>query len=606
MISAKFDAIKLIIRNAAETAGMRSGVYKMINSDREVIYVGKARYLKSRLTSYSRFDKLADRTRMMVSNIADIETIIVNTDTEALLLESNLIKQLKPFYNILLTDDKTFPYIVIDYGSKFPRIFKHRTTKATGPNFFGPYPETSYLDDTLKIVHKAFKLRECSDGYFSSRERPCLQYFIKRCSAPCVNKISQEEYSKNVELAKNLLLGKDEIVRRELVSDMNRYSEELDFEKASIARDKIKAISVIQTKQYIQISNPEPIDFIAVAVGDGKSVIAMSFFRLGKNVGSEKFIINNSFANDSPSDILETFILQFYENISLPSVIVVSDRLRNKETILNSLGKVRIVVGINGNYAKIINSCIMNAVVSLDRQKTDKFAVPLARLAKLLGVEKINRIEAYDNSHIQGTNACGAMIVFEDGKIRKDKTRRFNIDSETANGGDDVGMMRFILQKRFSSKRIVELPCAVLIDGGKIQTAAAHNIIENFNPGIKVFGVAKQNFRKIGDEKVVLVTGEEVKLGKDDELLSFLIMLRNEAHKAAITFHRKKMKKGVTWSILDTVPNVGRVLRKRLLEHFGSVDLVKKASVDDLKVVKGIDSGTALVIYNFFRGNKSG
>jgi excinuclease ABC subunit C len=605
MVITKFDSIKLIIQKAAEAAGMHSGVYKMINSDRKVIYVGKAKYLKNRLMSYTHFDKLANRTKMMVSNIADIETVIVNTDTEALLLESNLIKQLKPFYNILLRDDKTFPYIVIDYNSEFPRIFKHRTTKASGANFFGPYPVISSLDETLKIVHRAFMLRGCTDNYFSSRDRPCLQYFIKRCSAPCMNKISREEYSKNVELAKNLLLGKDEVVRRTLVDDMNRYSKLLDFEKASIARDSIKALSGIQTKQYVQISNLEPMDFIAVAMGGEKSVVIVSFFRIGKNVGSEKFVIQNSSAIDTPSDILETFIVQFYKNVSLPDTIVVSHNIKNKAAILGFLNQTKIIVGKKGDYGKVIDSCLMNASIVLNKEKTNEFKGQIERLQKLLGADKINRIEAYDNSHIQGTNACGVMIVFEDGEIKKDKARKFNIDAKTANGGDDIQMMQFILQKRFSSKSIVELPCAVLIDGGKIQTAAAQNIIRNFDPGIKVFGVAKQNFRKIGEEKIVLTTGEEVILGRDDELLSFLIMLRNEAHKTAITFHRKKMKKSVAKSILEEIPTVGKVRRKKLLEHFGSVELIKKASVYDLKMVKGVDDRTSLIIYNFFRKDQS-
>jgi excinuclease ABC subunit C len=576
----------------------------MLNSAGKTIYVGKAKYLKNRLLSYIRFDNMPNRTKMMISNIANIEIVVVNTDTEALLLESNLIKQLRPFYNILLRDDKTFPYIVLDHSTDFPRIFKYRTLKTSGPNFFGPYPAVSSLEETLKVIHKAFLLRGCTDNYFASRTRPCLQYFIKRCSAPCMSKISREEYAKNVSLAEDLLLGKNDIVRRSLVHDMNQYARDLDFERAAVIRDNIKALSEIQSRQYIQISNLEPIDFIALAQGREKSIIVVSFFRTGKNVGSEKLVIQNSSPDDSPSDIIESFVMQFYKNVGTPSVIVTSHNTQDKDTIQRSLGKVRIVCGRSGDYSKIIHSCLMNAEISLNKETTNEFKVPLERLAKLLGTDRIDRIESYDNSHIQGANACGVMVVFEDGGIKSDKARRFNIDKETANGGDDIRMMQFILNKRFSSRSITELPNAVLIDGGKIQTAAARHIIEHLAPGVKLFGLAKQNFRKVGCEKIVLTSGEEVTLPPDDELLTFLIMLRNEAHKMAITFHRKKMQRGLARSALEEIPAVGPVRRKKLLEHFGSVELVKKASIDDLKMVKGIDSRTATTVYNFFRRNQ--
>jgi excinuclease ABC subunit C len=577
----------------------------MVNSDGDVIYVGKAKYLKNRLLSYTHFDNMPNRTKMMVSNIANIETVVVNTDTEALLLESNLIKKLRPFYNILLRDDKTFPYIVIDHSSEFPRIFKYRTIKASGANFFGPYPAVSSLDETLKIIHKAFLLRGCTDNYYSSRSRPCLQYFIKRCSAPCMHKISQKEYAQNVALSEGLLLGKDDIVRRSLVYDMNKYSRILDFEKAAVIRDNLKALSEIQSRQYIQISILSPIDFIAIALGHEESIIVVSFFRTGKNVGSEKFVIQNSSAGDSSSDILESFIMQFYKNVSLPSTIVTSHNVKNKGVVQKTLNKVKIILGKDGDYGKIIDSCLMNAKISLSKGMTNEFKEPIERLMRLLHTDKINRIEAYDNSHIQGVNACGVMIVFENGEIRKDKARRFNIDTETANGGDDVKMMQFVLQKRFLSKSIAELPCAILIDGGRTQTAAAQRIVEHLSLNVKILGLAKQNFRKIGCEKIILSTGEEVTLEPDDSLLNFLIMLRNEAHQTAITFHRKKRRRCLTRSALEEIPTVGPNRRKKLLEHFGSIELVKKASTDDLKMVKGIDSLTALMIYNFFRRNRS-
>ncbi|MDR2598298.1 MAG: excinuclease ABC subunit UvrC, partial [Holosporales bacterium] len=298
-----------LLRKAACKAGMNPGIYKMLDEDGKVLYVGKAKHLKNRLLSYSRSTSLSNRIRMMLSKVRDIEVIVVTTELEALLLESNLIKQLKPFYNILLKDDKTFPYIVIDRSSDFPRVFKFRTLKAKGENFYGPYPAINSLDETLKVIQKAFLIRNCTENHFTRRDRPCLQYFIKRCSAPCLGKISREEYAKSVECAENLLRGRDEVARKMLISEMREASGTLNFERAAAIRDRLKAISEIQSKQYIQISELRAIDFIAVAKGTDKSVVVISFFRIGKNVGSEKFIIQNSSENDDIPDILESFIV---------------------------------------------------------------------------------------------------------------------------------------------------------------------------------------------------------------------------------------------------------------------------------------------------------
>ena len=598
-----------IIKTAASNAGLNPGVYKMIDEAGKVIYVGKAKHLKNRLLSYTRFNQLANRTKMMVSHINSVEFIVVNSEVEALLLENNLIKQFKPFYNVLLKDDKTFPYIVIDDTHEFPRIFKYRTLKPKGKNFFGPYPAISALDETIKIIQKIFLLRNCTDTSFVRRERPCLQYFIKRCSAPCVHKISKEEYAENVQFAKDLLNGRDEVARKTLAIQMNKAAQELNFELAAVIRDRIKAITEIQSRQYIQIDNLTSIDFIALVSNSDCASIAVTFFRAGKNVGTETFPIENTIESE-PTEIMENFILQFYKNIFPPAAIVTNIELPNEvaECITLSSGKpVKIIFGQSGVYKKILETTETNAKMRLKKESTNQYARQLCELCKFIGVEKINRIETYDNSHIQGTNACGVMVVFENGAIQKNKARKFNIDERTAQGGDDIQMMRFSLEKRFKSKRIPEIPELIIIDGGVTQLHVAQNVLVSLglSEKVKVIGIAKQNDRKMGDEKIVLENGEEVILGHDSELLSFLIMLRNEAHKTAITFHRKKRSRSMTKSVLDQIESVGSVRKKLLLEHFGSAELVKKASIDDLKMVKGIDSRTATSIFEFFNKAKN-
>ena len=593
------------IREAANNSGGRPGIYKMINRDGKVIYIGKAKHLKNRLISYTRTDAMPNRLRMMVSNVASVEITITKTEIEALLLENNLIKELKPFYNILLKDDKTFPYIVIDYSHQFPRVYKYRTLKSRGDNFFGPYPAISSLEEVLKTIQKAFLLRNCTDNCFAKVDRPCLQYFIKRCSAPCVGKICQKEYRQNVELAKKLLTGKDEIVRKALIDEMRNASDALDFEKAAILRDRIKAVSEIQSKQYVQIDRTESMDFIAIAKGSENSVVFMQFFRGGKNVGTEYFIVQNSFENDTHEKLLESFINQFYARIHLPSIIVLSHDISDKsgleEALKQQFGmRPKIMFGNTGLYKKIIETALNNAQMKLNKENIEEYNKQLQELAAILKIEKISRIECYDNSHISGTSACGSMIVFEDGKLKKNKYRTFNIDKETANRGDDISMMKFVLNKRFKSKNIPEVPDLIVIDGGQTQLSAALEVLQNLDlhEKIKVISIVKQNNRKIGDEKILLENGQEI--NADKELLSFLILLRNEAHKEAITFHRKKRQKTLSKSALDDIPSIGVVRKRKLLEHFGSIDFIKNASVEDLKTIDGIDSKTAEIVFEFF------
>ncbi len=572
----------------------------MINRDGKVIYVGKAKHLKNRLLSYTQVSKLSNRIKMMVSNIERVEFTIVNSEIEALLLENNLIKELKPFYNVLLKDDKTFPYIVIDDKHEFPRISKFRTKHPKLKNFFGPYPSSIAINDTLKIIQKTLLIRTCTDSYFSNRERPCLQYFIKRCSAPCIGKISIDDYNKNICLAKDLLNGRDETVREILIQEMKIFAKKQDFENAAIVRDRIKALSEIQSKQFIQIESTNSIDFISISFAARKASVGVTFFRAGKNVGTETFLIEDIIEND-PKQILISFIVQYYDAVSKPSEIITNIDI--SEEMKKILENIRVSVGVRGTFKQILATTEMNASLKL-RQITDKkFDHELLELKKMLGLSKIERIETYDNSHIQGTNACGVMVVFEDGAIQKSMARKFNISERDARGGDDISMMKFSLEKRFGSKSIQGHPDLIIIDGGKTQVSIAKDILREFelSEKVKVIGIAKQNNRRVGDEKIVFDNYEEIVLGKDSALLNFLILLRNEAHKSAISFHRKKRKASLIKSKLDEIPNIGSVRKKALLEHFGSIDAIRNASIPDLKMVKGIDEKTATLICDFFR-----
>ncbi|MDR2666741.1 MAG: excinuclease ABC subunit UvrC [Holosporales bacterium] len=600
------DIMKLIMQ-VAQNAGMNPGIYKMLNCDGKVVYVGKAKHLKKRLLSYTKPEKLHNRTRVMISNIATIEYIVVNSETEALLLENNLIKQLKPTFNILLKDDKTFPCIVIDTKHNFPRLFKCRTSKTNNLNFFGPYPNTSALEETIKIIQKSFFLRTCSDTYFSTRTRPCLQYFIKKCSAPCVNKISKEVYGENVNLAFKFLAGEDKAIRQMLLNQMDEAAKSENFEKAAIIRDRISALSTIQSKQYIQIKGENNINFVAFAEDNDAVAVAITFFKIGQNVGTETYLLEKTFEHGNIQRIFELFICQFYKNVVLPSVIVTNCNVTNSEQIEDFLNitygsKPKICHGNRGIYKKIIATCELNAKTRLTQAKSSNFESQIAKLCKLVGLSNINRIECYDNSHIHGENACTSMVVFENGKMQRGKTVKFNIDRKIAAGGNDITMLRYSIEKRLKSKNIPSRPDLMVIDGGMAQLAATMDVISKFDLSnkIKAVAIAKQNNRKIGYEKIILENGDEKTFSCNDELLLFLIMLRNEAHKVAISFHRKKRRNALSKSTLDNIKFIGHVRKMLLLQHFGSIENIKNASIEDLKMVKSINDGAAESIFKFF------
>jgi excinuclease ABC subunit C len=599
----KIEEILELITDTAAKAGTFPGVYEMIDGNGEIIYVGKANNLRNRLQSYANLGNLSKRIRLMVANISTIKFTVVNSEVEALLLESNLIKKLKPMYNILLKDDKTFPYIVIDWDHDFPRIFKHRTLKPGGSNFFGPYPGIHALDDTLNVIQKIFLLRTCTNNVFTNTKRPCLQHFLKRCSAPCVGKITKEDYTENVKLAKNLLLGKDEIARKALVNQMYAAAKSKDFELAAVVRDRVSAITEIQAKQYIRIDDVCSADFVAFVRGHGIAIACISFFRSGKSVGTETFLIENIYEENTDTDIMASFVTQIYMDVIPPARIITDCDIGNVDAIngfFSALGvTTKIVRARHELHKRVLKSCYLNAKLRLNGLNLR--GDPLPELCKLVGRDNLNRIEVFDNSHIQGKSACGVMIVYENGEIQRKLARYFNISDEIARGGDDIWMMKFLIEKRLKSDRINKKPDLIVVDGGKTQVAAARDVVcdSGLSDTITVIGIAKQNDRKVGDEKVVLSDGEEKTLAENNPLLNFLITLRDAAHRAAIAFHRKRRQKAISASSINDIPFIGHSRKKALLEHFGTMEALKMASMDDLKMVKGIGAHIAKSIVQF-------
>jgi excinuclease ABC subunit C len=587
-----FEKQIAIIKKAAQDAGHIPGVYQMLSKDNVILYVGKARDLQKRLTSYTRTKNMQARQRIMILRIDHIEFTETRTAIEALILENNLIKKTKPFFNVSLKDDTSYPYIVIDETHTFPRIFKYRTNvvnQTQNKCFYGPYPLVKAIDDSLKVIQKVFMLRSCTDNYFNKRTRPCLQYFIKRCSAPCMQKVSAEEYKEHVQLTKNLLDGNDEIARNLLLAEMKQSVQKLDFERAASIRDKITSISTIQSKQYAHIDDNTSTDIIVIVCRGGITAFGVTFFRCGKNVGSD-FVFQQNISD------IEQFIFQFYQKVVAPKIVVVNKKLENA-TELSEFFQIKVVEMPNKKYERITEDAINNVLLKLDRKIAKEYEGSLLELASILGLNKVDRIETYDNSHIMGSNACGVMVVFEDGKLHPELYRKFSISEKVAKGGDDISMMKFVLTKRFESKHIWAKPDVVVIDGGINQLNAAIEIVD----AAKVISVVKQNDRKMGDEKVLGPDGTELSIDRNSDLFNFLLLLRNEAHKTAITFHRKKQRQSMQKSKLDLIPTIGPKRKQRLLEHFGSVEALKNASLQDILAVNGMNQTTAQIVFSFFR-----
>lgn len=608
----------------------KPGVYLMKNSLGEIIYVGKAKILKNRVRQYFQNSKShGNKVKAMVKNIAEFEYIITDSEMEALILECNLIKKYEPRYNILLKDDKHYPFIKITTNEDFPRVFVTRTRAKDGAKYFGPYPDASAVYETLELIKKIFPIRTCryaikEDG---QRIRPCLNYHIKLCTAPCAGNISREEYGKTIKKIIDLLNGKENEVLDDLKIRMGEAAEALDFERAALLRDKILAVEKIRERQKIILGNFENEDFINIYNDEEDWCAQVFFVREGKITGREHFVLDNS-VFDEKAEIISDFIKSFYSGTAfIPKSIYVSEAsdIELLEEWLSSKkgGKVSIKVPQKGEKKKLLELVESNAKNTLEqfklKIKTDKElnSNTLEELAELLDLEELpHRIEAYDISNIQGVDSVGTMVVFENGKSKNSDYRRFKI--KTVKGADDYESMREILTRRFqhglnevkeiqereltlSGAKFSVFPDLILMDGGKGQVNVALEVLSKFNINIPVCGMVKDDKHKT---RGLVYNNKEIGIKSNYKVMNLITRIQDEVHRFAITYHRSLRDKRVLHSILEDIPNVGDKRRKALLKRFGSIDSIKKASYEELIETESINHIAAQSIIDFFAKNK--
>ena len=587
------------------------GVYRMLNSKNEILYVGKAKNLTNRLKSYVSEKNHIIRTERMLSQTKKLEITTTSNESEALLLEANLIKKHKPKYNILLRDDKSFPFIFMGNKDKWPQIKKHRGKKNKEGFFFGPFASAGSANWTIKMIQKIFHLRVCDDTVFKNRERSCILYQIKRCSGPCVGYINEAEYKQTVKDAIEFVSGKSRKIQKNLSNQMEKASEELDFEKASILRDRIKSLNIIQSSQKINEANLVEADVIAGYKESGKTCIQVFFYRSKQNWGNQAFFPKHD-PDENLQEILNSFVSQFYENKSVPKLIILSEVIKEKNLIEKTLSKkenkkIAISVAKKGSKLKVINQAIKNAKDSLTRKlyESQNNRELLDRInSKFNLTPEINLIEVYDNSHISGSNSVGALITYgEEGFIKK-RYRKFDIKTKGTEQ-DDFAMMKEVLTRRFKRAMLekgnyLTLPDLILIDGGKGQYSSAKEVLNEFGlHDLPMIAIAKGKFRNSGNE-TFFYEGKSFKFEKNDPALFLMQRLRDEAHRFAITTHRAKRAKGIKKSLLDQIEGIGTMRKRAILNHFGSARAVESASFDEIKSVKGVEEKVAKKIYNFF------
>ena len=609
MISSEIG--KEVIKKELPLIPKLPGVYRMLNDKGEILYVGKAKNLPNRLKSYIAEKNHIIRTERMLSQTKKLEITTTSNESEALLLEANLIKKHKPKFNILLRDDKSFPFIFIGNKDVWPQIRRHRGKKTKEGFYFGPFASAGSANWTIKMIQKIFHLRVCDDTVFKNRERPCILYQIKRCSGPCVGYVEKEDYKKTVDDAIEFVSGKSRKIQKSLSDQMEKASEDLDFEKAVILRDRIKSLNIIQSSQRINEANLIEADVIAGYKESGKTCIQVFFYRSKQNWGNQAFFPKHD-PDESLSNILNSFVSQFYENKSVPSSIIISEEIKEKNLIEKTLSKkedkqVSLSVAKKGSKLKVINQATKNAKESLNRKlyESQNNRELFDSVASKFNLEtNINLVEVYDNSHIQGTNSVGALIAFgEEGFIKK-RYRKFNIKSKK-NEQDDYGMMREVLNRRF--KRAIQekdnylsFPDLVIVDGGKGQYSVARDSLNELGlHEIPIIAIAKGKFRNSGNE-TFFHNGKEYKFNKNDPTLFFLQRIRDESHRFAISAHRAKRKRGISKSLLDQIEGIGSIRKRALLNHFGSARAVESASLDEIKSVDGVEEKVAKKIYNFF------
>ena len=611
------------IRNVLATLPARPGVYRMQDARGDVLYVGKARALKNRVTNYTQVDRLSKRLQRMIAQTRSMTIVTTNNEAEALLLEAQLIKRYRPPYNVLLRDDKSFPFILLRDDHEFPRIQKHRGARRAKGNYYGPFASAGSVNNTLNALQKLFLLRSCTDGFFKTRDRPCLLYQIKRCSAPCVGRIGQAEYSELIGDAKAFLGGKSTQVQAKLGAQMEKAAEAMDFELAAILRDRLRALTFIQGTQAINAEGLGDADIFAMANANGVIGIQAFFIRGGQNWGHRSFFPAHT--NDVAEDeVLTSFLMQFYEEVPPPRSIFVDRDLPEAELLGEALGgavgfKVSLSVPQRGTRRRLLEQAQRNAVEALERRLAESTtqAKLLREVAELFDLpEPPDRIEVYDNSHIQGTNALGAMVVAGPEGFRKGQYRKFNIKNPDTKPGDDFAMMREVFQRRFAKfakddaltddpdRDAGDWPDLVLIDGGRGQLNAVKGVLEDMGiEDVCLVGIAKgPHHGRDGREVFHMLDGREFQLPVNAPVLFYLQRLRDEVHRFAIGAHRAKRAKAIGASPLDEVPGIGPARKKALLMHFGTGRAVRNASLADLQQAPGVSAGVAQQVYDFYHG----
>ncbi len=603
------------IRETVKTLKPVPGVYRMLDTRGDVLYVGKARSLKARVANYTQINGLSGRLQRMVSQCRAMEIITTNSEAEALLLEAQLIKRYRPPFNVLLRDDKSFPFILLRSDHAFPRIHKHRGARKAKGNYYGPFASAGSVNTTLNALQKLFLLRSCTDSFFNNRDRPCLLYQIKRCSAPCVGRISEDGYERLVDQAKDFLAGKSGQVQADLEKQMAKAAEELDFETAAILRDRLRAATFIQGSQAINASGVGDADVFALASKGGQVGIQAFFIRGGQNWGHRAFFPTHTKDVEEPQ-ILSNVILQFYEEVPPPPTVLVDRELPETELIEAALSelaekKVKLSVPQRGDRRKLMEQASRNATEALERRlaETGTRAKTNRELAEFLELDAPpQRIEIYDNSHIQGAKAVGAMVVAGPEGFEKSQYRKFNIKSAQTN--DDFAMMREVMERRFTRamkddpdrEREGVWPDLVLLDGGKGQMSSVQEVLGELGiEDLAVIAIAKgPHHGREGREVFHFPDGREKTLPTNSPVLFHLQNLRDEVHRFAIGAHRAKRSKAITASPLDEIPGIGPARKRALLLHFGTASKVRAASLQDLQRAPGVSDAVAQTIYDFY------
>ncbi|QVM82907.1 excinuclease ABC subunit UvrC [Novosphingobium decolorationis] len=603
-----------VIRDTVRTLPTRPGVYRMQDSRGEVLYVGKARVLRNRVANYTQWERLPSRLQRMVSQTRSMTIVTTNSEAEALLLEAQLIKRFRPAYNVLLRDDKSFPFILLRADHDYPRIMKHRGARKAKGNYYGPFASAGSVNTTINALQKLFLLRSCTDSFFARRDRPCLLYQIKRCSAPCVGRIDEAGYAELVREAKDFLGGKSNAVQRKIEAQMAEAAAALDFERAAMLRDRLRAATFIQGSQAINAEGLDSADIFAMAVNNGQVGIQAFFIRGGQNWGHRAFFPTHT-EGLSDEQVLQSFLTQFYEEVPPAKVILVDREIPENDLLSEAFRelaghKVEISVPQRGSRRRLVEQATRNAVEALERRLAERGtqAKVMREMAEFLELSEIpQRIEVYDNSHIQGTKALGAMVVAGPEGYIKNQYRKFNIREAQSN--DDYAMMREVMTRRFGrameedpDRESGTWPDLVLIDGGKGQMSAVKEALEELGvEDVTLIAIAKgPHHGREGREVFHFPDGREKMLPVNSPVLFYLQRLRDEVHRYVIGAHRAKRSRAITASPLDEIPGIGPARKRALLLHFGTAGKVRAASLEDLQRAPGVSAAVARTIYDFY------